>query len=188
MRRAAAGSSRPMSLLDKHLPRYQFVERHHVVVDAPPERVIEAVVDFLPPDDRITNALMWLRRLPGRLTGRPPPTFGVHSFTPLDWEPGRETVSGLVGRFWRLDGGLVAIADAEAFDRYAEPGTAKLVIGFAAAPQGPATRLTTETRVFCPDRYALLRFAPYWALIRLASGLIRRRALKAIKASVEVRA
>ena len=174
-----------MSLLDRHLPRYQFVERHHVRVAAAPERVIAAVADFLPPDDPVTGALMWLRELPGRLVGRPRPDFGVHSFTPLAMEPARETVSGLVGRFWRLDGGLVAIADAAAFDAYAEPGTPKLVIGFTAAPEGGLTRLTTETRVFCPDRYSLVRFAPYWALIRLASGLIRRRALAHIKAVAE---
>jgi hypothetical protein len=164
------------------------VERHHVLVAASPERVIAAVAQFIPPHDRITSALMWLRRLPGRLLGQTPPAFGVHSFTPLSWDDRSETVSGLVGRFWRLDGGLVPIANAEAFDRFAEPGTPKLVIGFRAAADGQATRLTTETRVFCPDGYSLLRFAPYWAVIRLASGLIRRRALKAIKARVENRA
>ena len=171
-------------LIDKHLPRYQFVERHAVTVAAPPERVIQAVVDFLPPDDRVTGALMWLRELPGRLVGRPRPDFGVHSFTPLSGDA-VETVSGLVGRFWRLDGGLAAIADAEAFDDFAEPRTPKLVIGFRAVAQGAGTRLTTETRVFCPDRYSLARFAPYWALIRLPSGLIRRRALRHIKAVAE---
>jgi hypothetical protein len=174
-----------MSLLDKHLPRYQFRERHQLLVHAPPERVMAAVIGFQPPRDRITEGLMWLRGVPTRLTGRRAPAFGLHSFTPLASDGTSETAAGLVGRFWRLDGGLVPLADAEAFDRFAEPRTPKLVIGFRATAEGVATRLSTETRVFCPDRYSLVRFAPYWVLIRLASGLIRRRALAAIKAIVE---
>jgi hypothetical protein len=43
------------------------------------------------------------------------------------------------------------------------------------------TLLVTETRVFCPDRASLLKFTPYWLLIRPVSGLIRRRILSSIK-------
>ena len=107
------------------------------------------------------------------------------SFTALDHDEKSETVAGLVGRFWRLDGGLVRIADAAAFARFSEPGTPKLVIGYRATPDPVGTLLTTETRVFCPDRYSLLKFAPYWMLIRGPSGLIRRRNLRAIKADAE---
>jgi hypothetical protein len=96
-----------------------------------------------------------------------------------------EMVAGLIGRFWQLDGGLVPIPDGDAFARFAEPGTPKLVIGFRAATDPLGTLLTTETRVFCPDLYSLLRFAPYWVLIRIPSGLIRRRSLRAIKAAAE---
>ena len=55
--------------------------------------------------------------------------------------------AGLVGRFWRLDGGLVPIPDADAFLRYAEPNVPKLVMNFSAEPDGEGTRLSTETRV-----------------------------------------
>jgi len=89
------------------------------------------------------------------------------------------------GRLWRLDGGLVPIAGADAFARFAEPRTPRLVIGFSANPDPLGTLLTTETRVFCPDCYSLLRFAPYWMLIRVPSGLIRRRSLRAIKAAAK---
>jgi len=42
------------------------------------------------------------------------------------------------------------------------PGLAKLVLGFAARPIGDGmTRLSTETRVACTSRAALLKFAPY---------------------------
>jgi hypothetical protein len=174
-----------MSLLDKHLPRYQFSERHRTRVRASPDQVMRAVATLNRPADRLSDVLLALRTVPSRLVGREAPRFGAESFTPLDRDETSETVAGLVGRFWRLDGGLVPIADADAFARFAEPGTPKLVIRFRATPDPLGTLLTTETRVYCPDRYSLLRFAPYWMLIRVPSGLIRRRSLRAIKAAAE---
>ena len=174
-----------MSLLDKHLPRYQFSERHRTRVRASPEEVIRAVVSSDRRPDRLSDFLMALRTVPPSLLGRKAPRVGLQSFTPLDWDETGETVAGLIGRFWRLDGGLVPIADADTFARFAEPGTPKLVIGFRAAPDPLGTLLTTETRVFCPDRYSLLRFAPYWMVIRVPSGLIRRRTLRAISVAAE---
>ena len=174
-----------MLLLDKHLPRYQFSEQHRTRVRASPVEVIRAVISSDRPPDRLRDALLALRTAPARLLGREVPLVGIQGFTPLDLDEESETVAGLIGRFWRLDGGLVPIADADAFARFAEPGTPKLVIGFYATPDPLGTLLTTETRVFCPDRHSLLRFAPYWMLIRVPSGLIRRRTLRAIKAAAE---
>jgi hypothetical protein len=174
-----------MSLIDRHLPRYHFSERHWTRIRASPEDVIRAVVATDRPEDRIRDLLMALRALPCRLLGREAPSVGMPSFTHLASDGKSETAAGLIGRFWRLDGGLVPIADAHAFARFAGPGTPKLAIGYRAAPDPLGTLLTTETRVFCPDRSSLLKFAPYWMLIRLPSGLIRRRALRSIKAAVE---
>jgi hypothetical protein len=186
---AHPGSSRldhfRMSLIDKHLPRYQFSERHRTRVKASPEEVIRAVINFNRPRDRFSDILLALRTVPSRLMGREAPLVGKPIFTPLDQDEKSETVAGLIGRFWQLDGGLVPIPDADAFAHFAEPGTPKLVIGYRVAPDPVGTLLTTETRVFCPDRYSLLRFAPYWMLIRIPSGLIRRRTLRAIKAAAE---
>ena len=175
-----------MPLIDKHLPRYHFSERHRTRVRASPDEVIRAVVALDSAPDRLRDFLMALRTVPSRLLGREAPRVGTLGFTPLDWDEKSETVAGLIGRFWQLDGGLVPIADGGAFARFAEPGTPKLVIGYRAIPDPLGTLLTTETRVFCPDRSSLLRFAPYWMLIRVASGLIRRRSLRAIKAAAEL--
>ena len=176
-----------MSLMDKYLPRYQFSERHWTRVRASPEEVMQVVLNFNRPRDRLTEALLSLRSVLPRLFGRDAPSIDRNIFTPLDQDPKSETVAGLIGRFWQLDGGLIPIADAEAFNRFVEPGTPKLGTGFRAMPDPVGTLLTTETRVFCPDRYAMLRFAPYWMLIRIPSGLIRRRSLRAIKAAAETR-
>lgn len=174
-----------MSLIDKHLPRYHFSERHRTRISASPDQVMRVVVTSDRRPDRVRDLLMALRTLPSRLLRREAPRVGLPSFTPLDWDGKSETVAGLIGRFWQLDGGLVPIPDADAFARFAEPGTPKLVTGFRATPDPLGTLLTTETRVFCPDLYSLLRFAPYWMLIRVPSGLIRRRTLRAIKAAAE---
>lgn len=173
-----------MSLIDKHLPRYHFSERHRTRVKASPEAVIQAVLADRPPD-RLRDVLMALRTIPARLLGRAPPQAEVLSFTQLERDEGSEIVSGLIGRFWRLDGGLIPIPDANAFTRFAESRTPKLVIGFRATSDPVGTLLTTETRVFCPDLYSLLMFAPYWTLIRIPSGLIRRRALRSIRVAAE---
>ncbi|MFC0267065.1 hypothetical protein [Kushneria aurantia] len=67
-------------------------------------------------------------------------------------------------------------------------GIARLVLGFqVAGMENGARRLTTETRVFCPDRASRRQFTPYWWLIRPVSGLLRRRMLSSIKAHSEGR-
>jgi len=176
------------TLLDTYLPNYQFAERHSTWVNASPREALDVIMDYDFTADGITAMLMALRRLPGRLLGKvlphvaPPTNFTMRTFTPLARDGDREMAAGLVGRFWRLDGGLVSIADGDAFLRYAEAGVPKLVMNFSAEPDGARTRLSTETRVFCPDTVSRLRFTPYWYVIRLASGLIRRRFLSRIQA------
>ena len=61
------------------------------------------------------------------------------------------------------------------------------MIGFVAEQVGEATLLTTETRVYCPDRYSLIMFTTYWLIIRPVSGLLRQRALAAIREIAEHR-
>jgi hypothetical protein len=67
------------------------------------------------------------------------------------------------------------------------PKTAKLAIGFVAEQFGEVTLLTTETRVYCPDRYSLMMFFPYWLIIWPVSGFLRRRALGTIRRIAESR-
>ncbi|HEX2594249.1 MAG TPA: hypothetical protein VHL34_22295 [Rhizomicrobium sp.] len=188
-----------MTLLDAFLPVFQFRERHSVVIAATPARIFEALSarDLLG-DDRIVRAMLAVRSAPAvlwqKLRAAPPPanaSFGMHSFVPLGRDGDREMASGLAGRFWRPDGGLHvfgesdAVARAEAFRRFAEPGVAKLVLGFACVPDGPNTVLSTETRVCCPDLHSRVLFTPYWYAIRLGSGFIRMRMLRAVKRVVE---
>ena len=50
-----------------------------------------------------------------------------------------------------------------------------------AVDRGDHVELITETRVAGTDRASNMKFAPYWALIRFPSGLIRRCWLAAIE-------
>ena len=62
-----------------------------------------------------------------------------------------------------------------------EPGHAKVIARLDAIDLGDGTtRIETETLVAGTDPASTRRFRPYWALIRLPSGLIRRSWLAAI--------
>lgn len=185
-----------MSLIDLYLPHYQFVERHALDIAAPPGRVLDiilsgAVSGAWIEDDGLVRGLVRFRFLLDRLmqgAGRLDwaPSFSLQSFTFLGREGDREVAVGLAGRFWRLTGALVpTFADASHFMAFAEPGVPKLVINFQTAPAGDLTRLSTETRVFCPDRRSRILMTPYWFAIRLVSGFMRRRFLTAVKRSAE---
>ena len=182
-----------MSLLRRHLPRHDFAESHHIDIAAPPATVLDAVARADLSDDPLVRTLLRLRGLPLRLRQRFGAKaagqdvwggFGLHRFTRLGRDGDREIAFGLAGRFWEAAGGLVDLPDAQAFERFSEPGHAKLVMTWIAEPHAGGTRLTTITHVACPDDATRRRFAPYWYVIRPASGLIRRRALRRIRAMV----
>jgi hypothetical protein len=183
-----------MSLMQKFLPHHQFSERHQATVRCRPGELLDIVQNFQPPQDRLSEIAMFARQLPARLmhwmapSQVPSPSpFTLANFTPLDRDGDREIVAGLVGKFWRPDFGLLAIASPSEFLACNPPKTAKLVIGFVAEQVGEDTLLTAETRVYCPDRYSLMMFAPYWLAIRPVSGLLRRRALSTIRRIAEDR-
>lgn len=181
-----------MSLFETYLPRHQFAERHDIAIKASPSAILDWVANGSLPSDPIITGLMQARSMPGRLLNRlgfrgtaQPEGFGPPSFIPLERDGDREIASGLIGRFWRPDGGLAPIADAAGFLAFDGRRTAKLVIVWTAQPDGDHTRLITETRIWCPDSYSQAMMSAYWLVIRLPSGLIRRRLLSAIKRALE---
>ena len=184
-----------MSLMDTFLPQHQFCERHRVQVRCNPGRLLDIIQEFRPPRDRVGGMAMLIRQLPASLMHRLAPArvslprpFTPANFTPLGRDGDREIVGGLAGKFWKLwtgDFGLLAVPGPAEFLACNPPKTAKLVIGFSTEVVGEATLLTTETRVYCPDRYSLVMFTPYWLAIRPVSGLLRRRALGAIRRIAE---
>jgi hypothetical protein len=184
-----------MSLMDRFLPNYQFSERHQATLRCAPGELLDIIQNFQPPKDGFSETAMFLRQLPAKLmhgvapsrVPRPSP-FTLANFVPLARDGDREIVAGLIGKFWRPDFGLIAVNGPSEFLACNPPKTAKLAIGFVAEQLGEVTLLTTETRVYCPDRYARMMFFPYWLMIRPVSGLLRRRALGSIRSIAESRA
>ena len=187
-------------LLDRFLPEYDVSKRHSIEIPAPRERVFEAVGRYDFGSSLVTGALMglrgygWRRRRAGEgeeasLSER----LVRFGFTLLGETPGEELVFGLVGRFWRWDGGLRPVSAAE-FENFAEPGLAKAAFNLLGsglhlphAGSGlhlPHCELSTETRVLCFGDATRRKFLFYWRLIEPFSGAIRWSLLRGVRRSV----
>jgi len=172
------------------LPLFQFHECHESgAIRAQPEDIIAAVCALDMREDRVVDALLSLRELPGKLlrkfgSGAPQQDtapFGFDAFTLLE-RTSSEVSLGLTGRFWRPDLKTGHIADAQAFKALEDPSAAKLVLRFQVIEHPRNVRtLRTETFVYCATTRTKMLFTPYWLLIRLASGWTRRRNLASIQ-------
>ena len=184
-----------MRLLDDALPEYEFSERHHVHVAAPPDRALAAARDATPAEMTLLRTLFALRSLPARLTrrGRLPADPGrsllaqmVEFGFVVVAEKEHEVVLGFVGQPWRLAGGsMPRLGTAREWLDFDERGYVKAAMSFWAVPEGPGARLVTETRIHATDPVSGRRFARYWRLIRPGSGLIRRSWLRAVERRFE---
>jgi hypothetical protein len=173
------------TLLDEVLPEYDFMSRHERRVAAPADWVSEAI-DIC----RVGRAGSFLLRLRGV---RLPPgsireVLERSGFTVLAERPGAEMVAGTTGQFWaiRERSHMEAPRDLEAFREFARPGWAKGVISIRVEQlEDGASRVTTETRVYCIDGAARRRFALYWLLIKPFGGWLRRNFLRRVARMAE---
>ena len=161
-------------LLDETLPVWHHRERHARRVDAPPERVFQAIRELTVADAPLGEMLMRLRGIRADVHK---PLFdemrGI-GFEVDAVERNREIVFAAVGRPWRLRGGRRPMYDD--FRVFAEPGYAKMALNFAF----DGDTLSTETRVLLTDEASRRAFRRYWLVIRPFSGLIRRLWLRGI--------
>jgi len=95
--------------------------------------------------------------------------------------PSAYAVGGAVARPWQHRPARSDIASLEEFACFAEPGWTKYLTDFQLQPGNGGVQLTTETRGYSTDSRARRRFAVYWALIRPASGLVRRDMLATVR-------
>jgi hypothetical protein len=173
--------------LDEFAPVWQFHEVHTTRIDAPPERVFDAITQVRADEILFFRTLTWIRRggralPPGILnagTRKSIIDIATHStFVLLADEAPREIVMGTVviappGVRGTLTPGLFLAPP---------PGFAVATMNFVVTPDGPnASRLSTETRVFASGASARRRFAAYWRVIYPGSALIRRMWLRAIE-------
>jgi len=184
--------------LDDFLPTWQFNEVHTIIVDAPPGRVFTAIKELTPAE--LSPLIFWmlnLRNLPAKLMGKHAPTAAQSGhfldqlykggFIPLAEDPGREIVFGLVGQFWKLDGGEEPpIPSPEAFLIFEDPAFAKVAANLLVnVDEQGCTHCSTETRIHVPNSKIRRKFTCYWRVISMGSAFIRVLWLKAIKRKAE---
>ncbi len=167
------------------LPVYDFHERHSRWINAEPDAVWHSLTTLTLDQLPLARPLVAIRHL-----GRRPvePSRSLFSDGPvhmLQIAPATYAVGGAVGRPWRLKPARREITSLEEFDDFDEPGWVKYLTDFHLEPREGGLQLTTETRGRSTDRRARRRFAIYWALIRPASGLIRRDMLAAVARGAE---
>ena len=190
-------------LIDRYLPRYDFVTSHAEILRASPEQCYRAVreVDLL--RDPIIRALLTLRSLPLQLANRlsrrvrtpvsaAQPTFRLDDMLALGWmllseDPGGELVFGQISRPWKpVAASSEPPASPATFADFATDGFAKIVFGLRVARYGASSSiLTMETRVALTDSGSRGRFRRYWMVIGPFSDLIRRMALRLVAAELD---
>ena len=179
--------------------RAPFSESHRRMIPAPLDEVWPACLAVTASEIRAFGPLIRLRGLPARLRGgsgvatdradRPLlELFAAEGFVPLlvqDDGSSQRVEFGAIGRFWSpTHNAPVRFGSARELARFDEPGHARVWFDLVATEVDGGTLVSTTTIVDGTDRSAERRFAPYWALIRLPSGLIRRSWLAAIERRV----
>ncbi len=173
-----------------YLPQFQFYEQHRTVISTLyPDKILPAVANYDIQQDTLIKTLMSVRQLPQKLrrhkSQRTMDPFGMHSFTLLESST-TELCYGLRGQFWRTDFGLEEVADRSAYCAALSPGSAKLLLRYRVRPFATDKyELCTETFILCSDRATQVKMALYWLAIRVGSGWIRQRTLKAVKLELE---
>jgi hypothetical protein len=166
-------------LIDKHLAEWDVCEYHEITLQVPPDRAYQAL-------KKVDLGRSWLIRTLFTLRGLPHEnsitleTLTSVGFVVLEESPPTEIVLGLVGRFWKMRGGLKAF-EADEFVSFADPGFVKAAWNFHVTPTEGGSKVGTETRVVATDDASRRSFRRYWFFVRPFSGLIRREALRLIK-------
>lgn len=171
-------------LQDKYLPRADIKKSHTIEINAPVDKVYAAMENFNLAQPRVINWLFKLRGIPvhKELTLKHLEKIG---FIRLETITAKEIVIGIIGQFWSPTGKLQKV-EPEAFVHIFNAGYAKAIWNFEFEKIGEfKTRLTTETRIYCPDRSTRFRFKVYWSIISPFSSWIRKEILKSVKTQSE---
>lgn len=162
------------TLLDAEVSKWQFDEVHEIEVEAPPQRVYDAIRAVTANEIYLFRTLTAIRRF-----GRPGPESIVNA-------PGRQPILDVATR-----GGFKLLADDPPREIVLgtiiiPPRQAVAAMNFLITPiDANHCRVTTETRVYASNLAAARRFATYWRIIHPGSDIIRRMWLRAVKKRAE---
>jgi hypothetical protein len=171
-------------LLDRFMPVYDVVERHHIQIAAPAAITLAAADEQDLLHAPLVRAIFKARELVLGATPdtRPQPRGLMAQVQALRWgvlaeEPGREIVVGSVTKPWESSPTFRALPPHE-FAAFCEPGCVKIAWTLRADAVGEsASVFLTETRALATDAIARGRFRRYWAFASPGITLIRRLSL-----------
>ena len=182
-------------LLDRFIPVYEVVERHHVRVRAPAPVTLAAAWEQNLLGSPVIRAIFKARELALGSTpdDRARPQALVPQMLALGWGvlaevPGKEVVMGAVTKPWEPNPRFRAL-DPERFAAFDEPDYVKIVWSLRADALGPQESIfRTETRAVATDSRGRVSFRRYWALVSHGEALIRSSSLGPLRADAERRA
>lgn len=182
------------SLLDRFMPTYEVVERHHIAVDAPPRVTLAAAGAQQLLHHPIIRAIFKTRELMLGSTPNqsPEPSALLPMVLAIGWRilaqtDDREVVVGAVTKPWEPNVTFKGLDPAE-YAAFAEAGYVKIIWSLRADPiESNRSIFRTETRALATDRDARVRFRRYWAFASPGIWLIRRASLGPLKREAERR-
>jgi hypothetical protein len=182
-------------LLDRFMPTFDIVERHHIRIAAPAAITLAAAKEMKLFDLPIAHAIFKAREVLLRAAPdeRSRPQGLLDQVLALGWgvlaeTPEREIVMGAVTQPWEANVTFRALPPNE-FLAFAEPDYVKIIWTLRADPDGDTRSIfRTETRAVATDASARSRFRRYWAFLSPGIVLIRRVSLAPLKADAERRA
>ena len=189
---ARPGPDEQDELLDRFIPDYDVVERHHIRVAATAAMTLAVAREMDPFDGPLIRAVFRGRGLIlGATPEQRPRRDGLlATMQSLGWvvlaeTPEHEIVVGAVTRPWEADVTFRSIP-AEAFAAFNEPDYVKIVWTLRADPIDAATSIfRTETRAVATSADARVKFRRYWSFLSPGIWLIRRLMLGPLKAEAE---
>jgi hypothetical protein len=182
-------------LLDRFMPAFDVVERHHVEVGAPAAVTLEAARTMDLAARPLVRAIFKGRELilGSRPDTRERPKGLVDDVLSLGWAiladvPDRELVVGAVTRPWEPDVTFRPVPP-DVFADFRDADYVKIAWTLRADPIGAHTSIfRTETRAVATDAAARAKFRVYWSCLSPGISLIRRLSLRPLKADAERRA
>ncbi len=172
------------TLLEQTMPVYHFHEVHNRHVNAGPEQVWAALTTLSLDQLAVTKPLVAVRHL-GRAPAPTRPLFTDGPVQMLDVDCPRYAIGGTVAQPWRLRSRRQPVGSLAEFAAFDEPGWTKYLTDFSLEPCEGGVLLSTETRGYSTNQAARWRFAAYWTLIRVPSGIVRRDLLATVARSSE---
>jgi hypothetical protein len=182
------------ALLDRFMPVYDIVERHHTLVHAPAAVTFDAACEQDLQSSPIVRAIFETRSLVlrSRQDGMARPRGVLAWAQSLGWGvlaevPGREVVVGAVTQPWEADVTFRALSP-DAFAAFHEPGFVKIVWTLRADPVNVnASIFRTETRALATDAVARVKFRRYWSFVSPGVSTIRWLSLGPLRRHAERR-